>query len=449
MSARSSSDPVGHRDVLGLSWPIMVSMLSYTVMTVADSIFVGQLGTPELAALGLSAALIHAAASFGHGLISGVRVAVARSWGARQQSLARRYAWQGVWLALGLGVLVATLAPFGRPAFVAMGASPQVAELAAAYYGIRTASAPVLFLFVALSAWFQGRGDTRTPMVASVLANVLNVALDPVLIFGLGPVPALGVHGAAWATVAGLAAGAALLAAVGARELTHRITRPSRALLRPIWAVGSPKGVQELLDVASFVVFSSLLAQAGDEHLAAHVIAVRILIVSFLPGFAISEASGVLVGQRLGAGRPEQARQAHRAATRIAVAFMVACGVVFFVAPDPLIAIFGAEDRVHALAVQVLLAVAAIQVFDALATVAHGSLSGAGDTRFVMGVTVIAAWAIKVPLAVLLVGHLELGVLGAWIAVAFEIGFHALLCSWRIRGDRWLQQDPGTVPARA
>lgn len=438
MRAHALPGRIGLRSVVELAWPICVSMLSYTAMTVADSIFVGRLGTAPLAAIGLAASMIHAGTAFGHGLIGGMRVQVAKATGANHPSEAHAHAWQGLWIAVGLGWIVALLAPAGPWIFPVMGGSAEVVAHASDYYWIRTAAAPLVFLYVALSGWFQGRGNTRTPMVASVFANLVNIGLDPLFIFGLGPVPAMGLQGAAIATVIGMASGALVLAIIGGRELVGGFAWPSRVHLVQIWKVGSPTGVQHVLDVLSFAVFAALLAWSGDAHLAAHVIVVRIAMVSFLPGYAIGEASGVLVGQALGARRPWLARDANRAASQLAVGVMVVCGIVFVLAPDPLVSVFGAEAGVALIARDTLLIAAGLQVADAIATVALGSLAGAGDTRFVMVASVGATWLAKLPLAYALVVWLELGAPGAWLGLTFEIVVLAVIAAWRVRGDRWL-----------
>ncbi len=434
--------PVAHRDVWSLSWPITVSMLSYTAMTVVDSIYVGRLGTAPLAAIGIAASLIHLGSALGHGLLSGARVAIASDTGARDRDSARSSAWQGVWIALVAGLLMAGLAPLGAWVFPWMGASEEVCALAGSFYHLRALGAPIFFVFFALTVAFQGRGDTRTPMIATVASNLLNIAVDPVLIFGLGPIPALGIDGAALATVAGLALGAVILAVPG-RRLLGRVVWPQRAAVRRIWRIGGPLGLQNVLDVGSFVVFASLLATAGDAHLAAHVIVVRIILVAFLPCQAVGEAVGVIVGQSLGARRPLRAREALRLGRLQAVAVMIVVGAVYVAIPGTLTRSFGAAPEVERIAAQILLLYATVQIVDAIATVSFGALTGAGDTRFVMWVSVLSAWLIKLPVAVLLAWGLSLGALGAWLGVAIEIVFLAVIGVLRSRGSTWLALDGG------
>jgi MATE family multidrug resistance protein len=419
-------------------------MLSYTAMTVADSVFVGRLGTVPLAAIGLAATLVHLMTAFGNGLLGGVRVTVARAVGREQHARARELGWQGVWLALALGVPVAALAALGAPAFQWMGASTEVTTLASAYYGWRTLAAPLVFLGTALSGWFQARGDTYTPMVAAVLGNIANIVLDPLLIFGHGPVAGMGITGAALATVFGQSLMVMTLMIVGLRQLLPDVVPPRRELIHAISRVGTPTGVQYTLNVASFTAFSALLAHSGDAHLAANVIAVRILMISFLPGLAIGQAAGVLVGQSLGGGRPHRARWAFRAAVEQAMLVMGTCGLVFLAAPGLLIGVFSPELEVAVLVRQLLVVAAAIQLLDAIATTALCSLTGAGDTRFVMYLSIGCAWLIKLPIAAGLVLGAELGVLGAWLGLAVEVAMIALLSALRVGGSAWLSQQAST-----
>ena len=427
-----------HATVFDLAWPIMISMLSYTAMTVADTIYVGQLGTAELAAIGLAASAIHLGLAFGNGLLGGVRIEVARAMGRKDLDRVSQLAVQGLWLAGFFGVLTACLAPLGPVLFSAMGASQEVGALATQYFGIRTLGAPICLLWMALSCWFLGRGDSRTTMKATVVGNVLNIVLDPLFIFGLGPVEGLGLAGAALASMVGLSVGAVYMGLVAWRQLRPVSVWPCARLVRDIVVVGGPLGTQYFLDVASFAGFSALLAWSGDVHLAAHVVVVRIILLSFLPCHALGEAAGVLVGQSLGAGSPDRAVDALRLGTYQAVAIMVVFGVLFLLVPDSLTGIFGADDDVRRIARDILILYATVQVVDAVGAVTLGALSGAGDTRFVMVLNVAAAWLVKLPVGCALVLGLGLGALGAWIGVACEIMVVTAMALWRVRGSAWL-----------
>jgi MATE family multidrug resistance protein len=433
-----SARPIGHRTVFRLAWPILVSMLSYTAMTVADSLFVAQLGTAPLAAVGLAATGAYLLNAFPIGLMGGARVQIAQSTGAGEHRRATALACQAIGLALALGLAVAALLPLAGAYLALLGAGPAIVEHGTPYLQVRIASAPLVFGMFALQAWYQGRGDTRTPMVAVLVANALNIALDPVFIFGWFGIPALGVSGAAIATAIALAAQNLVLWVPAVGPLLAQPTGLRRGLVARIWRTGLPMGTNYALDVLSYVVFSALLASVGDAHLAAHVIVVRILMVSFLPGHAIGEAAGVLVGQAIGAHRPDQARRAWWAATQQAVGGMALCGLAFLLVPDVLVAAFRAEPDVARIAVQVLALGALIQVFDAVAMVAFGSLNGAGDTRFTMVCNLAVNWVAKVPVCAFGVLVLEWGAFGAWLGIAAEVVLIAFVGVLRIRGSAWL-----------
>lgn len=434
----SSGSGVGVRRVVSLAWPIVVTMLSYNVMTLADAVFVGRIGTAALAAVGLAAVVLHAGYSMGIGLMGGLRVVVARHTGAERHREASGAGWQVFWIAGVVGVLTLAVVPLGEPVMRAMGGSDEVLAEGLPYLWVRLLSAPVLFAMFGFGSWFSGRGDTRTPMVANLVGNVVNIALDPVFIFGLGPVPAMGTAGAAIATVLGQCAAVAIYALRGRRDL--RVVRPSidGPVLREVWRLGAPIGVRQLLEVSSWGLFASALAQAGEAHLAAHVLVVRIICVSFLPGLAVSEAAGILVGQAMGAGRLEEARQAWWVSTWLAVILMVAGGILFVAVPEVLVRPFGVEPDVVDIAVDLLWIAAGFQVFDAVATVALGAINGAGDTRFSMVLSIGSAWLVKVPVALWLALPMGLGAVGAWLGLTAELVVLSVIAVWRIRSGRWL-----------
>ena len=425
--------------VIDLAWPITVSMLSFTAMGVADTLFVSRLGTEPLAAVGLAVSTTFLILAFGMGLMGGVKVAVAQRTGAGRHSVGKVLAWQGLWISLVVGFGLVLLAPLGPGMFGLMGGDGDVQRMANVYFVIRVVGAPVTFALLALKGWFDGTGDTKTPMKANLIANGLNILLDPLFIFGWGPIPALGVGGAAAATVIGFTAALVYVAWSARPHLGGDVRRrPDRQLLAEIWRLGSPMGVRQLLGVGAWVVLISVLARVGAIDLAAHVMVIRIVSVSFLPGYAISEAASVLVGQAVGAGNALAARQAWRHSMVLGTAIMAFFGVVFVVAPEPIVAVFGADPEVAELAITLMMIAAGFQVFDAVAMVSHGALNGAGDTRFTMVTSVLAAWFIQLPVTWTLAVPLGLGAPGAWGGLMVEIAALAVISLWRIRGTEWL-----------
>jgi MATE family multidrug resistance protein len=275
-------------------------------------------------------------------------------------------------------------------------------------------------------------------MVAALIGNGLNVALDPLLIFGAGSWEGFGFTGAALATVIAFTAQCLFMIWRFLPLMRGTPRRLRRSLLAAVWRIGSPVGLQWLIEVGAWMTFVAALARVGEIDLAAHVLVIRIVSVSFLPGHAMGEAASVLVGNAIGAGRRSAAREAFRSALVLAVGIMIVGGLAFLAVPGWLTAPFSAEPAVLAVAHRLLLVAAAFQVFDAVAIASFGALNGAGDTRFVMVVSIASAWLLKIPLCFGLAIGLGWGALGAWLGLTLEIVVIALIGVWRVRGDRWL-----------
>jgi MATE family multidrug resistance protein len=408
-------------------------------MSVVDTLFVSRLGTEPLAAVGLASILVFFSQSFGAGLMGGVRVLVSQATGADDHSTARRFAWQGLWIALPLGVAMSTLSLLPPSLFHVLGATDVVANYADDFFSIRVLGAPLVLINIALSAWFQGRGDTKTPMRSTLLGNAINIGLDPLLIFGLFGFPELGVAGAATSTIISLFVQVIYLSVQIHPHLRDTANSLDPTLQSSIWSLGAPIGVRYLLNMGSFVVFSSMITLVGAVELAAHIIVVRICSVSFLPGHAVGEAVGVLVGQFIGAKQSQKCRPVVGSALKLAAGIMVSWGVVFIAIPALLISPFDADPGVVIVAQNLLMVAAIFQLFDAIVMATSGGLNGAGDTRWVMVVSLACAWFIKVPAGYFGAFVLELGAVGAWMGFTLELLVLSALCAHRIRGSVWLE----------
>lgn len=439
--------PMTPRVVLRLAWPVMVSMVSYSLMSAADAVFVGRLGTVPLAAIGLAVTTTWMFLALPHGLIRGVRVAVSQATGAERYVTADALGWQAIWLALlgGTGVALAALAsPW---VFTLLGATPEVAREAWTYFHIRSLAAPIALVELGLTAWFEGRGDTRTPMRVNVTSNLLWVALDAVLVGGFGPIPAMGIAGAAWAGVISLSLAAGWLFLTALPTLRAAPWRPRRALIGEASRLGFPIGTQRFLDILAWTVLTGVLASLGDAQLAAHVVAIRVLMTSFLPGMAIAEATAVLVGQSVGAERVDQARAAWWAGTRTAVVVMAAGGLAFVAAPSLLLLPFGVTPEVAAIARTLLLIAAAFQLLDAVATTTYLALDGAGDTRFTLVASLAFSWGVKLPIGIWLARQAHWGAPGAWIGLTVELAVLLAVLLWRWRTGAWYRPRAVAVAA--
>lgn len=431
--------PGSVREVYGVAWPIVISMLSYTAMGVADTLVVGWLGVTELAAVGLATTAVFLINSLFLGTLHGVKVLVAQSTGAANTRRAALAGWQGVFVALPFGFLVIMLGVFDGWIFDVMGGPIHVQVAAREYFAVRLLAAPMWFVAIALSDYFQGTGDTRTPMKMNLIVNGLNIALNVLLVFGWGPIPAMGIAGAAWSTV--MASGIGML--IVGRQFVRRVNmRPvvDLSLMRELLWVGGPIGIKYVLHIAGFTVFTAVVARMGEVELAANQIAFKVISLSFLPGHGIGEAATVLTGQYLGARRYDGLHRSFVSALMLSVTTMSVLGVAFWIVPHWFVMAFTRDAAVIELASQLLVVAALFQVFDAVEMTAAGALNGVGDTRFTMWVSIAGSWFVLVPLSLLFGVVLDWGVRGAWLALTAQIVVMSAVVTWRFLQQPWRVQ---------
>jgi MATE family multidrug resistance protein len=420
------------RELLRLAWPITVSMLSYSVMTTVDTLFVGRLGASALAGVGLGGVLAFVVVCFGFGCLRSVKVLISQALGAGDRAQVPALLGAGLWagLVLGAAAAAAGVALAGLlPGFTASAAS---GEHAATYLMIRTLGSPLALLAVALREARYAQSDSRSPMVATLVANVLHIPLGAYFIFSLD----WGVAGAAWATLASQALELALLAKV-TPGLRRALSSVRRRHLLEIWQLGWPLGVQFLLEVGAFATLVALLARISEVDLAAHQIVLQFVHASFLPALAVGEAASVLVGQAVGANRDRLVRPIARAALWVTILYTGACGVIFATLAPQLVKPFTSAPAVTALAIQLCYIAAAFQVFDGASIVARAVLRGTGDVRFPAVIGVCTAWVCTPPLTYLLGVRLELGAVGGWLALCLEITLGAGVLWWRFQRGAW------------
>lgn len=426
----------GKREVARLAWPLAVGMLSFTLMGVTDTLLVGHVSTAAQAGVGLAAILTFTFMAFFRGVITGAQSLVAAADGAGDRARVRGAASA----ALVLGVVAGLVAAIGLAlvsAFVLdwLVADPAIAASARRYLTWRVFGVPLDLIGFALMSALQGLGETRTRMWASLAGNALNIVLDLVLIFGVGAIPAMGEAGAGLATAVGAAAMLAIFAwRFG--QLIGRPRWPAAEVLRSAVAIGLPAGAQGLGGTLAFTVMNLALARAGAAHLAASQIVFNIMSLSFLPGFGLGEAGGVLVGRYLGAGKPRTAARAMRSARTIALWVMSGCGLLFALFGEWLAGFFNPDPAVTALAGQLMLFGAVFQTFDAAVMVHLCALRGAGDTRFTLAATLAAAWGLTVPLTLALGLWAGWGAPGAWLGLTLEIAVLAWVTGRRVGGLR-------------
>jgi len=427
-----------------LAWPAMAEMLLMTLTHMVDMIMVGQLGPAAIAAVGLSTQPMFLLLGLFQALASGGTALVARAVGAGDDRLANAIARQAAVATLLFGLLVGAAGWALSPAVPRlMGAELAVQGPAADYFRIIMLSMPIVTLTFVLGAVLRGSGDTRTPMQVNAAANLVNVAGNYVLIFGHLGFPALGVTGAALATagargLAGLLLLAWLLSGRRRIHLSLRESyRPQRELLRRILRVGVPAALEQLVMRAGQVVFIRLVAGLGTAVLAAHQIALSVEWLAFMPSLGFGMAAATLVGQGIGASRPEWSEKAAYETRRIGILVLTAIGIGLLFFGEAIVRLYTKDPEVVAMGAQALRIMAVTQPFMAVNFIMAGALRGAGDTRWPLLTTATGIWGVRVLLGYLLAVLAGLGLAGAWMAMAADHMVRATLLTLRFRAGRW------------
>jgi putative MATE family efflux protein len=413
------------------------------MVSIVDTMLVGHLGASALAAVSLATQWTFLAVTLFSAVSTGATALVARSVGGGDWDTANRTVRQSVLVGLGIGLAATALAMlFAEPALMVMGAEPEVLPQGVTY--LRIASS--IFAFSALmfvgNACLRGAGDTRMAMMVMVVVNVLNIAVSWTAINGPFGLPKMGVAGSALGAAVGRAVGGLLVIGVLIRgrlglrlDLGH--WQPDLDIVRRVLRVGLPTGVERVIMRLGVMAFVRVIAGLGTVAVAAHSVTLRAESLSFMPGFGFAVAGTTLVGQGLGAGDPKRAERSGYLTYQLAATLMSVMGVVFILAPGPLIGLFTDDLAVVHMATTPLRMVGFIQPFLAASMVFAGNLRGAGDTRVPMVITGLGVWIIRVPIAALLILGLGMGLNGAWVGMCTDQLLRGTAFYLRFRSDHW------------
>jgi putative MATE family efflux protein len=425
----------GNREILRLAIPAFGALIAEPLFLIADSAIVGRLGTAPLGSLGVAAQALTALVNVSIFLAYGTTAAVARQLGAGNRQAALRQGIDGIWLAGAIGVAVLAIGlPLAGPIVRAFGASAPVTSGAVTYLRISLLGAPAMLAVLAGTGILRGLQNTRTPLVVSLAANVVNVALNATFVLGLH----WGIAGSAWGTVIaqnGAAAAYLAMVAIGARRAGVRLGVDLPGL-KTAARTGAALVIRTLALQAVLIAATAIAAQQGDAAIAAHQVAFRIWSLLAFALDAIAIAGQAITGKYLGAGDVDGAR----AATTRMIRWGVGCGAVFGVATlaaRPLLpGLFAAAPPVAHLLLVVLLVVAAGQPIAGVVFVLDGVLIGAGDQNY-LALAGLAATAVFAVAAAFVVGS-GAGLLGLWLAISAWLAARFITLTWRARGSAWL-----------
>lgn len=430
------------RAIFILAVPMVLEMVMESVFVVVDVFVVAHLGADAVATVGLTESFMTIIYALAVGLSIGAGAMVARRIGEKDADGAAHTGAQvllfGFVVSVALGVLGAWLAP---ALLRIMGGSAGVlshANFASVMLGF---NASVVMLYLA-NAVLRSAGDAAVAMRVLWLANAINIVLGPTLVFGWGPFPKLGIVGAAIATSIGRSTGALFalsrLLRPGSRvRIRMRHFRIDPALIRRVVRLSSAATFQVFIGMASWIGLTRILASFGSEAIAGYTIGIRVVAFALLPAFGLSNAAATMVGQALGARKPERAEASVWKAARYNLFFLGSIGALFVLFARPLVGIFTTDVAVLGYGVAALRTIAYGFLFYAYGMVLTQSFNGAGDTATPTWINLFVFWLFEIPLAWFLAEHLGAGPAGVFWAITIAFSTLAVVSAVLFRRGRW------------
>ena len=434
------------RAITLLAIPMVLEVSMESLFGIVNVFYVGRLGADSVAAVGITESLLTIVFGIGMGLSMATTAMVARRTGEKDHRGASIAAVQAIILGLCISVPIGVVGIFLTPAlFRLMGASGEVIAAGSGYSMIILGGNVAILLLFLNNAVFRGAGDAAIAMRALWLANIINIVLDPCLIFGLGPFPELGVTGSAIATTIGRGSGVVyqfyvLMGGKGRVKVSRDQVRVDVTVMLRLLRVSVGGMVQFLVATASWLGLVRIVAVFGDAALAGYTIALRIIIFALLPSWGMSNAAATLVGQNLGAQKPERAERSVWVTGLSNMAFLGLVTIVFVVFAEQVIGIFTKDQEVIPYGVAALRFISYGYVFYAYGMVMVAAFNGAGDTTTPTIINLACYWLFQIPLAYALALPVGMGADGVFIAVMTAESLLAVVAILVFRRGRWKQR---------
>ena len=426
-----------------LSVPMIAEMVMESIFAVVDVFFVARVSVNAVATVGLTESVLFIIYSVSVGLSMALTAIVARRVGEKDPKRAANAAFQGIIVAACFAILLGIAGFFGAEHILRMmGGEPDLIAEGVGYTRVMFAGNVSIMLLFVINAIFRGAGDASIAMRSLMLANTLNIILDPILIFGWGPIPGFGVMGAAMATTTGRSIGVLY-------QVYHLVNGSSLIRLTMQNIVLRTKTILEILKVsfggiwqfliesASWIFLVRLTSMFGAEALAGYTISFRVIVFTILPAWGMSNAAATLVGQNLGAKQPERAEKSVWKTAFYCMVFLGVVSVAFFVFADPIIGFFTQEAVVKSIAIDALKIICLGYLFFAYGMVMTQAFNGAGDTKTPMFINVGVFWLFQIPFAYLLAVPLGWQETGVFVSIAVAHSLHAVVAILIFRRGKW------------
>ncbi|MGA1840936.1 MAG: MATE family efflux transporter [bacterium] len=426
-----------------LALPMVIEMVMQSTFNVIDLFWVGKLGPEAIASVSLSGVILMVYFSIIIGIATSSSALVARRIGAKDKEGANFIIFQAIFLGLIVSIFFGYIGFDNARFFITrLGATDIVIQEGTLYLQVMFAGSIAIVLLFIINGIFRGVGDAMEAMYVLLFSNILNIIIDPLLIFGIGPFPELGVKGAAVATILARSCGIIfqiyiLINGTGRIKLSFKNLGIDFGIIWQIITIGIPASGQLLLRMIGMVVIMRIVALFGTFAIAAYGIAMRIFQIILFPGFGLGNASATLVGQNLGAGNPKRAEHSAWITGLITMFLLGGCSILFFASARTLIRIFNDNTMVISFGVTCIRIISISYLFNGLGVVLSRSFMGAGDTLSPFVINGLTLWLLQLPLAFVLAKPLDLGVNGIWLAITISNIMNVLISAAWFKVGRW------------
>lgn len=440
------------RNIWLLAWPAILRFFLQSLVGTVDVIMVGRIEGPSIGAVGVGNRIVFIIIGVFTALSVGATALVAHHIGAKDTKKGNEILWQSIMISFIMGVIICFIGLFFADYLVKgmlllMEKSKDQDYLihhGAIYVKIVLASMIFNFPMMIITAIFQGVGDTKTPLVLMILTNLVNVLFNYLFIFGKMGFPELGVAGAALGTAISHTVGCLItliILFIGNKELKLNFKtlklKLDFVIIRNIFKIGIPSSVEQFARQFSQVIIAVFVAALGSVALQANEIAMNISNLAILPGFGFSVASLTLVGQSLGANRKDLATKYTKQTSIMGVVLMIPVSIIMFIFAEPLVNLYSPTKEILSLAILVVRIIVITQPVLTLIFILAGALRGAGDTLWVMIITIIGNWFARVAIGITLGYFLGIGLIGFYIAMAIDMLIRVSMMIIRFRSGKW------------
>jgi putative MATE family efflux protein len=438
------------QNIFRLGWPAILRLLLQSIVGVVDVIMIGKLGAAAIAAVDMANRLVFVLIGTLMALTIATTALVAQHVGAGDYKKANHIMWQSLLGGLVAASFLATVGILLSRQMLSLmmilmeEVDPFILSEGSAYLRIVFASMVFALPMMVINAVLQGLGDMKTPLFIMMITNVINVVFNYFLIFGIGFFPALGVQGAAWGTslarLSGAIIGVIVLMRGTADIRLHRsmvVWRLDWPIIRSILKIGIPAALEQLVRQSSMIIYTGLVAGLGTVTLAANAITMNINSLSFMPGFGFGTAATTLVGQAIGAQKKDLATAYGKQTAYITAVLLAVASVFMYIWVVPIVDLYTDDPEVIRLAASALRIFILFQPLFGVFMVLAGALRGAGDTKWVMYITTIGNWGIRLLFSYYFVFVLDLGLDGFWLAMGVDIVMRTALIIWRFQTGKW------------